>query len=205
MTGVLRSVLRSEAGIARAYWWALRSRRAVAAGEVALPYAGRFGLVVGVLCVLGGLETVVVHVLLPWETARWVLLAVSVYALVWMVGFALSLRQHPHVVRDGELVLRSGHLQRVSVPLAALVAVRRAVETGHRRTVVRDGDRLAVSVMGDTDVELRFDPPVHVAGQAAPVARVAFYTDEPAAAVRLLRDRVVGPPRSRGEVTGPLR
>ncbi|MGY1621333.1 hypothetical protein ACI789_03930 [Geodermatophilus sp. SYSU D00965] len=190
--GILQSVARSEAGIARALVDGVRRRREVRPGEAALPYAGRFGLVVGVLCVLGGLETVVVHLLLPWEVARWVLLAVSVYALLWMVGFGLSLRQHPHVVRDGALVLRFGHLRSVVVPLSGLVAVRRHVETGHRRTVVHDGDRLVVSVMGDTNVELRVDPPVRVPGQAAPVARVAFYVDDPGAAVRELRARVPG-------------
>jgi hypothetical protein len=145
---------------------------------------------------------VVVHLLLPWAVARWVLLAVSVYALVWMVGFGLSLRQHPHVVRDGGLVLRFGHLASVTVPLDGLAAVRRRVESGHRRTVVRDGDRLVVSVMGDTNVELRCEPPVQVAGQDGSLARVAFYADDPAAAVRLLRERVVGPERSRGNVFG---
>jgi hypothetical protein len=48
-----------------------------------------------------------------------------------------------------------------------------------------------LSVMGDTDVELRFDPPVDVAGQDEPVARVAFWVDDPRAVVRLLRERAV--------------
>ena len=156
-----------------------------------LPYAGRFRLVLGALTVLGALETVVVHVLLPWETARWVLLAVSLYALVWVLGSGLSLFQHPHLLRDDELVLRFGHLRSVAVPLAGLVAVRRSAESEHRRVLVRDGDRLVLSGMGDTDVELRFDPPVHVAVQVDPVARVAFSVDEPQAVVRLLRDRAV--------------
>jgi hypothetical protein len=198
--GMLQSVTRSETGIARALADGVRRRRDVRPGEVALPYAGRFGLVVGVLCVLGGLETVVVHLLLPWEAARWVLLAVSVYALVWMVGFGLSLRQHPHVARDGELALRFGHLRSVVVPLDGLVAVRRHVETGHRRTVVRDGDRLVVSVMGDTNVELRFDPPVQVAGQDSAVYQVVFYADDAQDAVRLLRARVDSA-RSRGNAS----
>ena len=81
-----------------------------------------------------------------------------------------------------------------------MVAVRRSVQSEHGRTVVRNGDRLVLSVMGDTDVELRFDPPVPVAGQDEPVARVAFWADDPQAVVRLLRDRAVpaGRWRSRG-------
>jgi hypothetical protein len=187
---VLRLV-RAEVGVVRALWWVVRRRSDVAPGDVPLPYAGRFRLVLGALTVLGALETVVVHVLLPWETARWVLLAVSLYALVWVLGSGLSLFQHPHLLRDDELVLRFGHLRSVAVPLAGLVAVRRSVESEHGKVLVRDGDRLVLSVMGDTDVELRFDPPVHVAGQGEPVARVAFWVDDPQAVVRLLRDRAV--------------
>ncbi len=188
---VVLRLARAEAGVVRALVWAVRRRSAVGPGEVPLPYAGRFRLVLGAVTALGLLETAVVHVLLPWETARWVLLAVSLYALVWVLGSGLSLFQRPHLLREDELVLRSGHLRAVVVPLAGLVAVRRSVESEHRRVLLREGDRLVLSVMGDTDVELRFDPPVHVAGQDEPVARVAFWVDDPRAVVRLLRGRAV--------------
>ncbi len=160
---VVLRLVRAEAGVVRALVWAVRRRSAVGPGEVPLPYAGRFRLVLGAVTALGVLETAVVHVL-PWETARWVLLAVSLYALVRVLGSGLSLFQRPHLLREDELVLRSGHLRAVVVPLA---------------------------VMGDTDVELRFDPPVDVAGQGEPVARVAFWVDDPRAVVRLLRERTV--------------
>ena len=191
---VLRAA-RAEAGVLRALWRAARRRSAVGPDDVPLPYAGRFGLVLGAVTTLGVLETAVVHVLLPWETARWVLLAVSLYALVWVVGSGLSLYQHPHLLRDDELVLRFGHLRTVAVPLAGLVAVRRSVESEHKRTLVRDGDRLVLSVMGDSNVELRLDPPVRVAGQDEPVARVAFWVDDPQTVVRLLRGRALPAPR----------
>jgi hypothetical protein len=185
---------RAEAGVMRALWWAARRRTSVGPDDVPLPYAGRFGLVLGAVTALGVLETAVVHVLLPWETARWVLLAVSLYALVWVLGSGLSLFQHPHLLRGDELVLRFGHFRTVAVPLTGLVAVRRSVESEHKRIVVRDGDRLVLSVMGDTNVELRLDPPVCMVGQDEPVARVALWVDDPQAVVRLLRDRAVRTP-----------
>jgi hypothetical protein len=191
---VVLRLARAEAGVVRALWWAVRRRSAVGPDDVPLHYAGRFGLVLGAVTALGVLETAVVHVLLPWETARWVLLAVSLYALVWVLGCGLSLFQHPHLLRDDELVLRFGRFRTVAVPLAGLVAVRRSVESEHKRTLVRDGGRLVLSVMGDTDVEVRFDPPVRVAGQDEPVSRVAFWADDPQAVVRLLRDRAVRAP-----------
>jgi hypothetical protein len=188
---VVLRLARAEAGVVRSLWWAVRRCSDVGPGDLPLPYAGRFRLVLGALAVLGALETAVVHVLLPWQTARWVLLAVSLYALLWVLGSGLSLFQHPHLLRDDELVLRFGHLRSVAVPLAGLVAVRRSVRSGHEKVLRRDGDRLVLSVMGDTDVELRFDPPVRVAGQDEPVIRVAFWVDDPQAVVRLLRDRAV--------------
>ena len=50
-----------------------------------------------------------------------------------------------------------------------------------------------MSVMGDTDVELRFEPPaeVELAGRWRPVARVSFYADDGRAPVAVLRGRVV--------------
>jgi hypothetical protein len=71
--------------------------------------------------------------------------------------------------------------------------VRTGAVTGHRRNLVLDGTDLAMSVMGDTNVELRFDPPVEaeVAGGCREVARIALYADDPRAVAALLRARAV--------------
>ncbi|MFW3170126.1 hypothetical protein [Geodermatophilus sp. CPCC 206100] len=181
------AVVRSEAGIARALRNGVRGRAPASGGAVALPYAGRFGVVVGGMVAIGAVELGVVHLLLPWPAVRWALFVLGVYALVWAVGFGLTLRQHPHLLRGADLVLRFGHFRSTVVPLQGLVGARRAVDAQHRRNVVLEGDRLALSVLGETNVELRFDPPVQVPGQPRPVARVAFFADDPAAAVRELR------------------
>ncbi|NEK60500.1 hypothetical protein GCU56_21820 [Geodermatophilus sabuli] len=190
MRQVLRTMLRSEAGNWRALADAIRRRPPATGGAVALPYAGQDGAAMGVIGGLGLLELVVVHVLVPWPVLRWVLFALGLYGLVWFAGFVVSLRRHPHLLRPGALELRFGHVRSVHVPLAGLVGVRRHVQGGHRRNVELDGDRLAVSFMGETNVELRFDPPVQVEGQPGPVVRVAFSAHDAAAAVRELRARV---------------
>jgi hypothetical protein len=180
--------VRAETGMVRAIGWAVRGRREVRPGDIVLAYGSRLGVTLWSVGALGALETAVVHILLPWPVARWVLFGVSLYALVWMSGLALSVRQHPHVVRDGALLLRFGHLRTTVVPLAGAVRARARTENGHRRNVDRDGDTLVVSVMGETSVELTIDPPVPVAarGTRAPVARVLFFADDPRAAVRAL-------------------
>lgn len=188
---VLR-LARAEIGLFRSLWWAVRRRRAVAPDELPIPYCDRFTVMVWAVCCLGALELGVVHVLTArWPAVQWSLFAVGVYALLWVLGFGQSLRQHPHLLRTGELVLRFGHFRSTRVPLDGLVAVRGGAESGHARNLVRGDDGLVLAVMGDTNVDLRFDPAVDVQvdGRPHPSTRIRFYADDPRAVVRLLRAR----------------
>lgn len=180
----------AEIGLWRALWWAVRGRRDVGEGDVPLPYADRFALVTGAVVCLGALELGVVHVLTaPWPVLRWSLFALGVYALLWMLSFGFSLRQHPHLLREGELVLRFGHFRATRVPLATLTDAGSSVVAGRKHNVVLDGDRLALPVMSDTTIELRFHPPVtvEVKGRSHDLSRIAFYADEPRKVLALLR------------------
>jgi hypothetical protein len=143
---------------------------------------------------LGVIETVAVHLLVPWPTLRWVLLAVSAYGLLWVVGLAFSLRQHPHVLRGDELLLRFGHFRTTRVPLAGLAGVRRDVRTEHKRNVELCDGTLSLSVVGETAVELAFAPgtEVEVRGRVERVPQVRFFADDSRAAVRILNERALG-------------
>src|SRR3712207_635843 len=124
---------------------------------------------------LGPLEIGVVHVLTArWPLVRWALLAVGVVGLVGFLAWGLSLRQHPHVVRGRTLLLRSGRSRAVALPLETVRTVRRHVVGGHPRIVGVEADGLAVSFLGDTNVELRLDPPadVEVRGRRSEERRV---------------------------------
>jgi hypothetical protein len=158
-----------------------------------LPYADRFTVLLWAVSLLGLLEVGVVHLLTArWPVVRWPLLVLGVVGLVGFLVFGRGLRRSPHRLDGETLVLRSGPRRSVRLPLDTLVAVRKHVVAGHRRVIGLEGDELVVSVMGDTDVELRFDPPAQtvVRGALARVARAHFYADDPAAAVRLLRQRM---------------
>lgn len=183
--------LRAEAGIAHALWRAVR-RRSRPDGGTALPYTDRIAVMLWTTVGIGVVETAVVHLLVPWPTLRWVLLVLSGYGLLWLVGLVCSLRQHPHVLGDAELVLRFAHLRGTRVPLDGLVAARRDVRTGHRHNVERLGGTLSLSVAGETSVELAFDPPVEVEvrGGSGRYDTVRFFADDPRAAVRLLGERL---------------
>ena len=45
-------------------------------------------------------EMVVVHLLIPWQTVRIILLIISAWGLIWMIGFLASLKVHPHLLSD---------------------------------------------------------------------------------------------------------
>jgi hypothetical protein len=187
---VVLRLARAEIGLLRGLWWAVRGRRAVAPGEVPLQYADRFTVMVWAVCCLGVLELGVVHVLTGrWPAVQWTLFALGCYALLWVIGFGLSLRQHPHVLRDGEIVLRFGHIRSVRVPVDRLVAVRTGAVSGHKRNLVIEDDGMVLAVMGDTNVDLRFDPAVdvEVGGLTRSSSRISFYADDPRGAARLLR------------------
>jgi hypothetical protein len=90
------------------------------------------------------------------------------------------------------LELRFGWFLAVRVPLDRLAGVRTAAVSGHRRNLVVDAGELTMSVMGDTNVELRFEPSITVAlpSGGRDIRRLAFYADDPRAVAGLLRSRV---------------
>jgi hypothetical protein len=193
---VVITLAAAEIGLWRALWWAVCRRRDVAPHETAISYSDRFTVMLWAVCCLGGLELAVVHVLTArWPVARWALFVLGVYALVWFVSFGLSLRQRPHVLGADGLVLRFGWFRELRVPLQGLAAVRTGAVTGHRRNLVLDGSDLTMSVMGDTNTELRFDPPVEaeLAGAGRELSRIAFWADDPRRVAALLRARAVSP------------
>lgn len=188
----VRSSARSQLGLARALWWALRGRADVGPADVPLPYNGLDRAVLWTITVLGVLETGIVHVLVSWPVLRWPLLVLSVYGLLAFLAFSVTMRQHPHLLRGDVLVLRFGHFRCARVPLDSLTSVARNVDNTHKRNVSVEGDGLTVAFMGGTNVELRFSPDavVEVDGRERAVSRVSFLAADPRAVATLMRAHV---------------
>ena len=184
-------VLRSELGMWRALAWAVRRRRSVAPEDVVLTYSSRMGVMLWVTIALTPIEALALHLLVPWETVRWGLLALSVYGLLWMVAFALALGQRPHTLDADELVLRFAHLREAAVRVADVVAATASTTVDHRRNLEQTDGLLALSVLGETSVQLQLRPgsTVRLERAEVPAERVAFFTDDPRRAVRELRSR----------------
>ncbi|QXG76547.1 hypothetical protein KUM42_03055 [Modestobacter sp. L9-4] len=182
---------RAEAGTWRSLWWAVRRRRAVAPEELPLSYTSRIGVMLWVTVLLSPLEIVVVHLLLPWEPVRLVVLVVSVVSLVWLLGFTLALQQRPHVLGADVLVLRFGHLREVVVRAADIADARAGTTVDHRRVLELADGAVSLSVLGESSVRLRLHPAatVLVDGCPVPAGQVTFFADDARGAVRELRAR----------------
>ena len=78
--------------------------------------AALFGMLAGVSV----MEAALVHlVVMRWSVAAaWVLSALSIYGMVWLVAMARAFVLRPVLVQEGELVARSGMMWTVRVPLA---------------------------------------------------------------------------------------
>ena len=74
------------------------------------------------------LETVTLHLLLQrWNTgAAWTFTALSVYSLIWLLGYFQSARLEPILVDSATLYVRAGFRWRTRVRLANIQVVRRA-------------------------------------------------------------------------------
>jgi hypothetical protein len=108
VTALARKVVSFELGVWRSlYRWATRRPRGPAGAET-FGYAGPATPVIWAFIGLSAVEIPVAHLLLPWQTARVVVLLVGVWGLTWMFGFLASLKTYPHVVGDSGLRLRYG-------------------------------------------------------------------------------------------------
>lgn len=74
---------------------------------------------------LACIELVAVHlfVALRWPLVGWPLSALSLGAIVWLIGWIRSWRRLPHRLSDGVLTLHMGSLRSAALPLASIAAI----------------------------------------------------------------------------------
>lgn len=162
--------------------WIAR-RPAVGPGEEAVGYARLVTPVMSLWIFGSAVEVPVVHLLLPWDAVRNVVLGLSVWGLLWMLGALASLRVHPHLLTPTELRVRHGARITVVVPWAAIQDVRAARRElpSTMRTLHQTGGDLAVAVSGETNVTAVLREPLVVRLPAGPttIAELSFLVDEP--------------------------
>ncbi len=189
-----RRVVAYELGMWRSLFRWVR-RRPVAPGVEAFSYAGAVTPVMWAFIGVSAVEIPAVHLLLPWESVRRLLLAVGIYGLLWMIGMLAGLRVHPHAVDDEGLRVRYGATVDLRIPWSQIAAVRRRLRSHEGVRAVRvsgsGADRLLdVVIANQTNVEVvlvRPLPLLAARGDVEPVGAVRLYADDPGRLVARLR------------------
>jgi hypothetical protein len=193
---LLRWLVRLEIGIWRSlFLWTFRRVPGMHPGAAAFSYSRQVAPVIAAFIFVSLVELPVVHLLIPWDAVRLVVLILSVWGLLWMVGMLASVKVFPHLLDDAGLRIRYGTQVDLFVPwesVERVVARRGSVDT-QRHLHVEDGvASVPVMKMTRADVELR--RPLSVAGRE--VTKLRLYADDPRALVeRAAEERLDRHPR----------
>ncbi|HTU13157.1 MAG TPA: hypothetical protein VMG08_19865 [Allosphingosinicella sp.] len=136
------------------------------------------------------LELFLVHLLVSlfWShVAAWVLTAMSLATLIWVVLLIRSLKRLPVLVDDDGVTMRVGTLKAVRIPVGSLAGLR----TAWPREELQQRGVLNLAMINYPNVMLDLDPPLP--GGRHPVRAIAHRLDDPgafaAAVTRLLEAR----------------
>ena len=204
---LLRRAISYELGMWRSlYRWTFR--RPVAPGANAEPFRYAATVTPLFLAFIGvsAIELPIVHVLLPWETVRFVADLSGVYGLVWMLGMLASMRVHPHVASDAGLRIRHGASVDFTVPWEEIAMIRSRHRSVAKRRAVqfeRTGSDLVMQVviLNQTNIDVTLRRPTVVGwpkGGSEPVTELRLYVDDPAAFVARTRERLAAPATDTG-------
>ena len=194
---LLRRAVATEGAMWRSMWlWARRRHRRLAPGEETFGYVGVAKPILGVFIGLSAFELpifdLIVRHVVPWHPARWIVLVLGVWGLLWMIGFLASFTVHPHVIDDAGIRVRLGANIDVLVPWEDVAAVGkryRSLPSSRSVQVEQEGERrvLHIVVASQTSVDVRLRRPVTFdlpKGRTEPVDEVRLYTDDPDGLVR---------------------
>lgn len=134
-------------------------------------------------------ETAALHLLVPWPTVRLVLVILSLYSLLWVVGFIAGFTVHPHLLSNDTLTLRHGPRVSVAIPTDAIteIALRGGDLPGIRSVRYEQlpgstGDGvLHIAHAGSTNTVISLAAPLPGSRYTSdmPVTQVRAWVDEP--------------------------
>ncbi|MEU8111701.1 hypothetical protein [Micromonospora sp. NPDC048947] len=197
---LLRRAAEAEAATWRSlYVWARRRPLPLGPGDEPFGYLGVVKPILGIFIGLSVVEipifdVVVTHVV-PWRPARWIVLGLGIWGLLWMIGLFASMTIHPHVVGDRGLRVRLSWGIDIWIPWTDVEALRkrhRSLPSSRSVQVEQEGDRrvVSISVGSQTSIDvllrrpLTFDLPKT---GSTPVNELRLYADDPDGLLRSAR------------------
>lgn len=177
--------------------WIFR-RPSIGPDEEPIGYAQAVTPVMALWIFASAAEMPLVHVLLPWHTARVISIALGLWTVVWMLGALAGLRTHPHLMSESGLRVRNGARTDIWLPWSAIASVTtREVDLP---TTLRSlqpletasGTDLRVGVSGRSNIQVQLHAPrdVHTRKGELTVVQVGFWVDEPRQVAARLRHQV---------------
>lgn len=196
--GLLRWLVRLEIGIWRSlFLWTTRRVPGRGPRVQTFAYAKEVSPLIVVFIFLSALELVVVHLLIPWDSIRLALLIVSVWGLLWMIGYLASMRVFQHLLDDSCLRVRYGTRLDVTLRWQDIETVRAARGNVPTNKLVHlddaeHGTIARVAVLKQTRVAIALRQPTAIALPDEPTAisEIHFYVDNPRAFVAAAREHL---------------
>ena len=194
-------LLRRAAAMEGAMWrsmylWARRTPPALAPGDEAFSYLGVVKPILGVFIGLSVVEIPILDLIIkhvvPWQPARVIMLVISVWGLLWMLGLLISLKIHPHVAGAAGIRVRMGPGIDFTVPWPDIDAVTKHYRSmPSSKSVQIENQVLHIVVGSQTSVDVKLRRPITVRlpkGESDPIEELRLYADDPDAFVRKTRD-----------------
>ncbi|STB96614.1 Uncharacterised protein [Corynebacterium amycolatum] len=161
--GVPRKILAllvSEVGSLLAAFTFFKPQRNVDSEVISFTVHRNLRTVVFMVLALSVAEISIVHFAISNAFWRYLLLVISVYAVVLLSGFYVTVRDHPHLITPQGLVLRNGRRLICEIPWSHLRQTS-SVTAGEGGDVAIDEDgNLRVPVLSEVNVRLEVDSPV---------------------------------------------
>lgn len=118
--------------------------------------------VVAVIVGLSVVEISVVHLAVPNGFWHYLVLAVSIYAVILLCGFYSAMRSRPHLVTSEGITIRSGKRLTCNVPWGQVKSVR-STRAGQGGSISIDHNgSLRVPVLSEVNVSIEVEPEVVV-------------------------------------------
>ncbi|MET8119482.1 hypothetical protein [Micromonospora sp. NPDC005291] len=197
---LLRRAAAAEGAMWRSlYVWARRRPLPLTPGDDPFGYLDVVKPILGIFIALSAIEIpifdLIVSNVVPWRPARWIVLVLGVWGLLWMLGLLASMKIHPHVVGDTGLRVRLSSGIDLWIPWTDVEALHkryRSLPSSKSVQIELEGDRrvLHISVGSQTSVDVRLRRPMTFdlpGGRTEPVDEVRLYADDPAGLLRSAR------------------
>lgn len=135
-------------------------RPASPAGADAHPGYKNLRTVVTLIVALVIVEIIVIHLAVPSQFWRLLLLVLSIYALLLLIGFYTSIKVNPHLLTPRGLEIRRGHRFVCEIPWENLARAQKVGPGQGGDIIITEDGEVRLPVLSEVNVRLEMEPPV---------------------------------------------